>query len=72
VQSEGTTRTPVKEIATRDVVYQGCTVMRWDAVGLVFETQRTVTVGGDVEAVVSQMFVPWTNIQHVLLKEERA
>ena len=71
MQSEGTTRTPVKEIATRDVAYQGCTVMRWDAVGIVFETQRTVTVGGDVETVVSQMFVPLTNIQHVLLKEER-
>ncbi len=71
MQTEGTTRTPVKEIATRDVVYHGCTVMRWDAVGIVFETQRNVTVGSDVETVVSQMFVPWANIQHVLLKEDR-
>ncbi len=63
--------TPVKEIATRDVVYQNCAVVRWDAVGVVFETQRTVTEGGDVEGVVSQVFVPWTNIQYVLIKEER-
>jgi hypothetical protein len=63
--------TVVKEVATSEVVYQNCTVVRWDTVGLAFATQRTVTEGGDVETVVSQVFVPWTNIQHVVIKEDR-
>jgi len=40
-------------------------------VGLVFEVQRTVAEGGNVETVVSQVLVPWVNIQYVLLMEER-
>lgn len=61
----------LKEIATRDTAYQNCTVLHADAVGLVFEVQRTVAEGGNVETVVSQVLVPWVNIQYVLLMEER-
>ena len=61
----------MKEIATRDHVYVNCTVLHSDTIGLVFEVQRTVAEGGNVETVVSQVLVPWANIHHVLLMEER-
>jgi len=62
----------LKEVATRSVVYQNCTVLHSDGVGLVFEVHRTVSdEGGNVDAVVSQILVPWTNINHVVLVEER-
>jgi len=61
----------IKEIGTAHKVYQGCTVLHSDEVGLVFEIQRAVAEGGNVETVVSQVLVPWVNIQYVLLMEER-
>ena len=61
----------IKEIATRDISYTNCTVLHSDTVGLVFEVERTVSEGGNVENVVSQVLVPWTNIQYVILMEER-
>ena len=61
----------LKEIATRDTVYTQCTVMHSDSIGLVFEVERTVAEGGNVETVVSQVLVPWVHIRYVLLMEER-
>jgi len=61
----------IKEIATRDTHYQNCRVLHSDAVGLVFEVERTVAEGGNVETVVSQVLVPWVHIRYVLLMEER-
>ncbi len=61
----------MKEVATRDTVYVNCTVLHSDSIGLVFEVQRTIAEGGNVENVVSQVLVPWVNIHHVLLMEER-
>ena len=61
----------VKEIATRDTVYQGCTVLQVDAVGLAFEVQRTLSEGGNIETVVSQLLVPWGNINYVVLSDRR-
>jgi hypothetical protein len=46
-------------------------VLHSDAVGLVFEVNRTVAEGGTVENVVSQVLVPWAQIRHVLVMEER-
>jgi hypothetical protein len=63
--------TRLKEVATRDVVYHGCSVVHSDAIGLVFEVQRTLSEGGNVETVVSQILVPWTNINYVVLVEQR-
>jgi hypothetical protein len=61
----------IKEVATRDIVYQNCTLLHSDAIGLVFEVQRTLSdAGGNVEVAVSQMLVPWSNIKHVVLVEE--
>jgi hypothetical protein len=61
----------VRQVGTQDTVYEDCTVLHSDAIGLVFETQRTLAEGGNVETVVSQVLVPWTNIRYVLLMEER-
>jgi hypothetical protein len=46
-------------------------VLHSDAIGLVFEVERTVSEGGTIETVVSQVLVPWANIKHVLVMEER-
>ncbi len=61
----------LKEVATRDNLYTGCTVLSADGVGLVFEVERTVAEGGTIETVVSQILVPWANVRHVVVMEER-
>ncbi len=61
----------IKEVVTRDTVYQNCSVLHSDAIGLTFEVQRTVSEGGTIETVVSQVMVPWVNILRVVLMEER-
>ena len=64
--------THLKEVATQDVIYRNCSVIRSDSVGLLFEVQRTITdAGGDVEHVHSQLFIPWASITYVLLAEEK-
>lgn len=60
----------VREIATGDATYRDVSILHSDAVGLVFEVQRTVAEGGNIENVVSQMLVPWANIRYVLVLEE--
>jgi len=60
----------VREIATSDATYRDVSILHSDAVGLVFEVQRTVAEGGNIENVVSQMLVPWANIRYVLVLEE--
>ena len=61
----------LKEVVTRDVHYQDCRVVHADAVGLLFETERTVSEGGNVETVMSQVLIPWAQIQYVIVMEER-
>jgi hypothetical protein len=62
----------LKEVATRDAVYSNCRLLHSDAIGLVFEVERTVSEGGTVETVLAQFLVPWGNIRHVVVMEERA
>jgi hypothetical protein len=61
----------LKEIATKDHTYVNCTVLHSDTIGLVFEVQRTVSEGGQIETVVSQVLIPWTSVHPVLVLEER-
>jgi len=61
----------MKEVAAKDKMYQNCTVLHSDPIGLVFEVQRTISEGGTIETVVSQVLVPWANINYVLVMEER-
>ena len=64
--------TRLKELATRDVVYQGCSVLYADAIGIVIEVQRTLSEGGNIEMAVSQILIPWANVHHVVLAEQRS
>ncbi len=61
----------IKEIVTKDNVYTNCSVLHSDPVGLTFEAQRTVSEGGTIETVISQVMVPWTSINHLVIMEER-
>ncbi len=61
----------LKEIVTSSNVFQNCAVLHSDAIGLTFEVQRTVSEGGTIETVVSQVMVPWANVLQVVLMEER-
>jgi hypothetical protein len=61
----------VKEIATRDTVFTNCAVLHSDGTSIVFEVNRNVSEGGTVENVVSQILVPWVNVQYILVMEER-
>jgi hypothetical protein len=64
--------TVVREVATSALVWKDCTVVRSEAVGLVFQVERAVTdEGGDVESVKSTVLVPWTSVTHVVVSEER-
>jgi hypothetical protein len=61
----------VKEIATRDAIYRNCAVLHSDDISIVFEVHRNVTDdGGNVDNVVSQILLPWTSVQYVLVMEE--
>jgi len=63
----------LQEIATAGAAWTHCTVVRSEAVGLVFQVERAVTdEGGDVDNVKSTVLVPWTSIRHVVVDEERS
>ncbi len=61
----------LKEVVTQDAVYGNCRVLHADSVGLVFEVERTISGAEGVESVVSQLLIPWSNIKHVVMMEER-
>jgi hypothetical protein len=61
----------LKEVATPQTHYQDCSVLHSDVIGLVIEVERTVAEGGNVETVVSQVLIPWAQIQYVVVMEER-
>jgi hypothetical protein len=63
--------TKVKEVATASIVYQNCTVLQSDAVGVLLEVDRTIAESGNVETVVSKLFIPWGAVLHVIVSEER-
>ena len=60
----------VKEVATQSIVHQGCQILEADSVGLTIQVERTITEEGDVETVVSQIFIPWSQVLHVVVAEE--
>ena len=63
----------LREVATGGTTWTNCTVVRSEAVGLVFQVDRAVTdEGGDVDNVRSTVLVPWTSVSHVIVSEERS
>jgi hypothetical protein len=61
----------LKELSTKEMVYQNVTVLHSDSIGIVFEVQRTISEGGTIETVVSQILIPWVKVDHIVLMEER-
>jgi hypothetical protein len=61
----------VKEVATPSIVYANCSILEADPIGVTIQVERTITEEGDVETVVSQIFIPWPQILHVIVAEER-
>jgi hypothetical protein len=61
----------LKEVATPQVVYTNCNVLHADSMGLAFEVERTVAEGGNIETVTTQMLIPWHNILHIIVMEQR-
>jgi hypothetical protein len=63
----------LREVATAGATWTNCTIVRSEAVGLVFQVNRAVTdEGGDVDNVRSTVLVPWTSVSHVIVSEERS
>lgn len=60
----------VKEVATASIVHQQCQILDADSVGMTIQVERTITEEGDVETVVSQIFIPWSQVLHVVVAEE--
>jgi hypothetical protein len=61
----------VKEVATPSIVYQNCSILDLDEVGVMIQVERTITEDGDVETVESQIFLPWAQIMQIIVQEER-
>jgi hypothetical protein len=60
----------VKEVATPTIVYANCSILEADAIGITIQVERTITEEGDVETVESQIFLPWSQILHIIVAEE--
>ena len=61
----------VKEVTTASIVYQNCSILDLDVIGVMIQVQRTITEEGDVETVESQIFLPWAQIIQIIVQEER-
>ena len=59
----------LKQIVATGGSWSNCRVLQSDSVGIAFEVERTVSETGTIETAVSQLFVPWTSVKHVLVME---
>ena len=60
----------LKQIVAVSGTWDKCRVLHSDAVGIAFEVERTIADGGTIETVVSQLFVPWSSVKHVVVMEQ--
>ncbi len=59
----------LKQIVAVSVTWNNCRVLHSDSIGIAFEVERTIAETGTIETAVSQLFVPWTSVKHVLVME---
>ena len=59
----------LKQIVAVSATWNNCRVLHSDAIGIAFEVERTIAETGTIETAVSQLFVPWTSVKHVLVME---
>lgn len=59
----------LKQIVAVSATWNNCRVLHSDSIGIAFEVERTISETGTIETAVSQLFVPWTSVKHVLVME---
>ncbi|MEO5762309.1 MAG: hypothetical protein ABIR28_08360 [Vicinamibacteria bacterium] len=60
----------LKQIVASSASWDNCRVLHSDAVGIAFEVERTISETGVIETAVSQVFLPWSSVKHVLVMEQ--
>jgi len=60
----------LKQIVAGSATWNNCRVLHSDAVGVAFEVERTISETGSIETVVSQVFLPWTSVKHIIVMEQ--
>ena len=60
----------LKQIVAVSVTWDKCRVLHSDSVGIAFEVERTIAESGSIETAVSQVFVPWTSVKHIIVMEQ--
>jgi hypothetical protein len=59
----------LKQIVAVSATWNNCRVLHSDSIGIAFEVERTIAETGTIETAVSQLFVPWTSVKHVVVME---
>ena len=61
----------LKQISAISTTWENCRVLHSDAVGIAFEVERAVAdSGGTIETAISQVFLPWTSVKHIVVLEQ--
>ena len=61
----------LKQISAISATWENCRVLHSDAVGIAFEVERAVAdSGGTIETAISQVFLPWTSVKHIVVMEQ--
>ena len=60
----------VKQIVAASASWVNCRILHSDTVGVAFEVERTISDSGTIETVVSQVFLPWSSVKHIILMEQ--
>ena len=60
----------LKQIVAVSATWDKCRVLFSDTVGIAFEVERTIAESGSIETAVSQVFVPWTSVKHIIVMEQ--
>jgi hypothetical protein len=61
----------LKQIVATSASWDNCRVLHSDNVGIAFEVERAVAdSGGTIETAVSQVFLPWSSVKHIIVMEQ--
>ena len=60
----------LKQIVADSASWDNCRVLHSDAIGIAFEVERTISDSGVIETAVSQVFLPWSSVKHVIVMEQ--
>ena len=60
----------LRQIVAVSATWDNCRVLHSDSVGIAFEVERTISDSGSIETAVSQVFVPWASVKHIIVMEQ--